>query len=470
MLVIEGMQHKLSNPWKSSYDTEYSSMDDADIDSTNTSISNGIGSMKSESIVSGLLSKTNVYESRLSNVEGMKNLEHKIQELRGEKEAGELKTCLSSFHNDQDSPLDFSVKRRSSFSGSLTDDSQASSSSPGHMTDYNAGSPPNNDYPSDIIKRESPSPTDMDAQKMSESAKFGSGLNPVPPLLNGMNMFPGLQPNVMAQGSVINAFSQLAAAALMEPRSKKNSRPFKAYPKEALQMPLGFLGLPGMSPAMFQQSVESGLFTGMNSEELLNMYNQQLQMFRDKQSATSSHSGKSSPTSQAHSPNPVHNQPPQNHQHHQQQQAPNHQHLHSQPSHRHPSPSSISQQSHSSLSPPQGTPDHLKPSNTSSSPFPIPVSSASLNATMVSSTSSYSHTSSRKRPRSLPDEQKDAAYWERRRKNNDAAKRSRDARRAKEDEIAIRAAMLEQENLKLRVEVAALKTETARLRCLLYNS
>lgn len=33
---------------------------------------------------------------------------------------------------------------------------------------------------------------------------------------------------------------------------------------------------------------------------------------------------------------------------------------------------------------------------------------------------------------------KDEAYWERRRKNNEAAKRSRDARRAKEDEIALR--------------------------------
>ncbi|KAJ1523052.1 hypothetical protein ONE63_002180 [Megalurothrips usitatus] len=64
---------------------------------------------------------------------------------------------------------------------------------------------------------------------------------------------------------------------------------------------------------------------------------------------------------------------------------------------------------------------------------------------------------------------KDAAYWERRRKNNEAAKRSRDARRAKEDEIAIRAAFLEQENLKLKYEVAALRNETAKLRCLLYS-
>ena len=62
---------------------------------------------------------------------------------------------------------------------------------------------------------------------------------------------------------------------------------------------------------------------------------------------------------------------------------------------------------------------------------------------------------------------KDQAYWENRRKNNLAAKRSRDARRAKEDEIAIRAAFLEQENIQLKWEVARLKTETGRLRALL---
>ncbi|MPC79733.1 Cell death specification protein 2 [Portunus trituberculatus] len=65
---------------------------------------------------------------------------------------------------------------------------------------------------------------------------------------------------------------------------------------------------------------------------------------------------------------------------------------------------------------------------------------------------------------------KDEAYWERRRRNNEAAKRSRDARRAKEEEIAIRGAFLEQENMKLRAELSTLKSETAKLRCMLYNS
>lgn len=59
---------------------------------------------------------------------------------------------------------------------------------------------------------------------------------------------------------------------------------------------------------------------------------------------------------------------------------------------------------------------------------------------------------------------KDEAYWERRRKNNEAAKRSRDARRAKEDEIAIRAAFLERENISLRYELSVVKDEVAKLR------
>lgn len=45
----------------------------------------------------------------------------------------------------------------------------------------------------------------------------------------------------------------------------------------------------------------------------------------------------------------------------------------------------------------------------------------------------------------VPDELKDDKYWARRRKNNIAAKRSRDARRQKENQIAMRARYLEKE-------------------------
>lgn len=62
-----------------------------------------------------------------------------------------------------------------------------------------------------------------------------------------------------------------------------------------------------------------------------------------------------------------------------------------------------------------------------------------------------------------PSKGKDSAYWERRLKNNEAAKRSRDARRAKEQEIAIRAQYLEQENVQLKLEIAHLRAENAQL-------
>ncbi|XP_028823008.1 HLF transcription factor, PAR bZIP family member b isoform X2 [Denticeps clupeoides] len=62
----------------------------------------------------------------------------------------------------------------------------------------------------------------------------------------------------------------------------------------------------------------------------------------------------------------------------------------------------------------------------------------------------------------IPEDLKDEKYWARRRKNNMAAKRSRDARRLKENQIAIRAGFLEKENSALRQEVADLRKELGR--------
>ncbi|XP_017283136.1 D site albumin promoter binding protein a isoform X2 [Kryptolebias marmoratus] len=64
----------------------------------------------------------------------------------------------------------------------------------------------------------------------------------------------------------------------------------------------------------------------------------------------------------------------------------------------------------------------------------------------------------------VPDEQKDEKYWSRRLKNNEAAKRSRDARRLKENQISVRAAFLERENAALRQEVADMRKELGRCR------
>ncbi|XP_045505870.1 cell death specification protein 2-like [Colias croceus] len=70
-----------------------------------------------------------------------------------------------------------------------------------------------------------------------------------------------------------------------------------------------------------------------------------------------------------------------------------------------------------------------------------------------------------KRP--IPAELKDEKYFERRRRNNQAAKKSRDARRMREDQIAWRACLLEQENASLRAHITALRQEAMALRALL---
>lgn len=67
----------------------------------------------------------------------------------------------------------------------------------------------------------------------------------------------------------------------------------------------------------------------------------------------------------------------------------------------------------------------------------------------------------------VPDNLKDEKYWTRRYKNNEAAKRSRDARRLKENQISVRAAYLERENAALRQEVAEMRKELGRCRNIL---
>lgn len=101
--------------------------------------------------------------------------------------------------------------------------------------------------------------------------------------------------------------------------------------------------------------------------------------------------------------------------------------------------------------------------------FLFSVPEGANNPTLARALAAVSQTS--KRPRSekkpIPSEQKDDKYFERRKRNNNAAKKSRDARKAREDEIAIRASFLEKENAILRAQVATLREEANSLRQLL---
>ncbi|XP_062612114.1 thyrotroph embryonic factor-like [Saccostrea cucullata] len=63
----------------------------------------------------------------------------------------------------------------------------------------------------------------------------------------------------------------------------------------------------------------------------------------------------------------------------------------------------------------------------------------------------------------VPEDCKDEKYWSRRLKNNVAAKRSREARRIKENQIALRAGYLEKENNALKDEVKRMKEENTKL-------
>ncbi|KAK8784179.1 hypothetical protein V5799_009458 [Amblyomma americanum] len=69
----------------------------------------------------------------------------------------------------------------------------------------------------------------------------------------------------------------------------------------------------------------------------------------------------------------------------------------------------------------------------------------------------------------VPNELKDDKYWARRQKNNIAAKRSREVRRVKENQIVLRASYLEKENIALREEVHKLQQENDMLRKRLHD-
>jgi len=70
----------------------------------------------------------------------------------------------------------------------------------------------------------------------------------------------------------------------------------------------------------------------------------------------------------------------------------------------------------------------------------------------------------RKRKKSfVPTDHKDDRYWEKREKNNVAARRSREARRLKENQIALRTAYLEKENAMLKSQVDEVKAENMEL-------
>merc|ERR1712080_514048 len=60
-------------------------------------------------------------------------------------------------------------------------------------------------------------------------------------------------------------------------------------------------------------------------------------------------------------------------------------------------------------------------------------------------------------------DRKDDKYWEKRVKNNVAARRSREARRLKENQISLRTAYLEQQNASLKISLAIINEKNEKL-------
>ena len=132
-------------------------------------------------------------------------------------------------------------------------------------------------------------------------------------------------------------------------------------------------------------------------------------------------------------------------------------------------PSNISELSNSSLmSSGSSGSSTLDSSNNSSSNNNANNMSMSISDGIGASSTSASSSSKRSRmSKASLDQQKDGKYFERRKRNNVAAKKSRDARKQREDEIAIRASFLEKENSILKAQLQTLKDEAHQLRILL---
>ncbi|PIO61535.1 basic region leucine zipper [Teladorsagia circumcincta] len=89
---------------------------------------------------------------------------------------------------------------------------------------------------------------------------------------------------------------------------------------------------------------------------------------------------------------------------------------------------------------------------------------SSITSTMRESPSSTTSSNSKKKPNPVPVELKDEAYYERRKRNNESARRSREARRQKEDINFRKLELVQQDNLRLKAELQRVLMELERLK------
>ncbi|VDM32790.1 unnamed protein product [Hydatigera taeniaeformis] len=108
---------------------------------------------------------------------------------------------------------------------------------------------------------------------------------------------------------------------------------------------------------------------------------------------------------------------------------------------------------------PQGSPLDLSKSYLSSQGTELKAK------TNFAADNNYINPRMRRHPEMTPNEAKDVKYWERRCRNNAAARRSRQCRRAREADLVEYAAQLERKNSALEAEICLLRVQLANAKC-----
>ncbi|XGW29122.1 hypothetical protein V3C99_008709 [Haemonchus contortus] len=98
--------------------------------------------------------------------------------------------------------------------------------------------------------------------------------------------------------------------------------------------------------------------------------------------------------------------------------------------------------------------------------FPHPFANFAQQLSSITQTmkESPSPTTTKKKPNPVPPELKDEAYFERRKRNNESARRSREARRQKEDVNFRKLELVQQDNIRLKAELQRVLMELERLK------
>ncbi|VDM79595.1 unnamed protein product, partial [Strongylus vulgaris] len=99
-------------------------------------------------------------------------------------------------------------------------------------------------------------------------------------------------------------------------------------------------------------------------------------------------------------------------------------------------------------------------------PFPHPFANFAQQLTSITQSMRESPAPSKKKPHPVPAELKDEAYYERRKRNNESARRSREARRQKEDVNFRKLEIVQQDNIRLKAELQRVVMELERLKYL----